>query len=419
MEASNNVTELLSSTLSEVQTALDGLNDSIESGELNLSEADQSALTEIASVLNKAFSSSDVSTAAQGQSVSTDSSRSQTIKLDENIELELDFDVQRAQPDAVEQETEAQASGGEAESLASQFASILGGGGVIPGADAATQSAEAEAEGSGLGSLTSQISSLLGGTASIAGGDSQSSTAATDNSLLSVVGGIGGGSGISMDSVTKGIGDFTQTAGPILQGLGEFAKVAVPVATALAPIAAQAATTFGPMIASASMSPVTLDMNGDGKITTTGETTAKDRNAGTELGETKMVDVDNDGVKEEVEWLDGSGDAALVDEQGKLFGDENGRFDNGYQSLARRDSNGDGKVSGEELDGLQLWYDDGDGVQQAEEMKSARDEGVSELSVDMNTVQNERGEDLMRSNAIVDGKEVMTEDVWFGTKGAE
>ena len=170
-------------------------------------------------------------------------------------------------------------------------------------------------------------------------------------------------------------------------------------------------------------SPIAFDMNGDGKIGTTGETTAKDgvRN---EIGKTVNFDIDGDGKKENIEWMSGDGDALLVDNRdgkaandmngARLFGDQGGKFSDGYQKLSGLDANGDGKIAGSELEGLDLWTDDGDGVVEAGELIAADDAGVTSISAERNDVINSRGETLMQSDAEIGGKRVMTEDVWFG-----
>ncbi|MCI5046712.1 MAG: DUF1521 domain-containing protein [Aquisalinus sp.] len=173
-------------------------------------------------------------------------------------------------------------------------------------------------------------------------------------------------------------------------------------------------------------SPIAFDMNGDGKISTTGQTTAKD-GLRTELGRTVAFDIDGDGTKENIEWLAGNGDAMLVDNRDgqaatdmsgkRLFGDQGGAYTDGYQKLSRLDTDGDGILKGAELNGLDLWFDDGDAIVEAGEMKSATSQGVTSVSVQRHDVVDENGETLMRSNATIDGKTVMTEDVWFGRKG--
>ncbi len=121
----------------------------------------------------------------------------------------------------------------------------------------------------------------------------------------------------------------------------------------------------------------------------------------------------------------GDGDALLIDNtdgnaatnmNGKrLFGDQNGQFSDGYQQLQSKDTNGNGKISGDELKGLNLWFDDGDGKVEAGELKTLSEANIAEISTQRNDVRNERGETLMQSTAkTTSGETILTEDVWFG-----
>ena len=175
------------------------------------------------------------------------------------------------------------------------------------------------------------------------------------------------------------------------------------------------------------VSPVAVDLNGDGKISTTGDSTAKDRAAGSETGETVSFDMNNDGRAESIEWMSGDGDGLLVDNSdgnaandmngSRLFGDERGKYGSGYEKLAERDANGDGQLTGAELDGMQVWVDNGDAKVQNGELQNLSDHGIESVSVQRNDVQNDRGETLMQSTAEkADGTSILTEDVWFAPK---
>lgn len=178
-------------------------------------------------------------------------------------------------------------------------------------------------------------------------------------------------------------------------------------------------------------SPIMLDLTGDGKLGTTGVSTAQKRIDG-RVGKTVAFDIDGDGHDDQIEWMDGQGDGMLVDDtdggataamQGngridgtRLFGDQGGRFANGYEKLALKDANHDGKLTGQELSGLKTWVDDGDAVLEQGEMKTLAEQGVTELGATMHTEQNARGEALMRSSMVRHGKAQATEDVWFRQK---
>ena len=175
------------------------------------------------------------------------------------------------------------------------------------------------------------------------------------------------------------------------------------------------------------VSPIMLDLDGDGRLGTTGVSTAKNRADG-QVGKTVTFDIDGDGKKDQIEWMKG-GDGMLVDDRDggatsamngngeidgkRLFGDEGGKFGNGYEKLKALDRDGDGKLTGSELEGLKVWVDNGDASVGRGELRSLTDLGVTEISVQMKLQQNERGEDLMRSSFVQNGQQKVTEDVWF------
>lgn len=183
--------------------------------------------------------------------------------------------------------------------------------------------------------------------------------------------------------------------------------------------------TPAPAPAPAPRDPLAIDLNGSGAIETTGASTAKDR-VDTTVGETVSFDIDGDGNNENIEWLSGSGDGFLVDNRDgqaasdmdgtRLFGDDNGRFSDGLEKLAQHDANNDGQISGDELEGLSVWVDDGDAKVEEGEMMSAQEAGITSVSTQRNDITNESGETLMRSTAEINGETVMTEDVWFAEK---
>lgn len=176
-------------------------------------------------------------------------------------------------------------------------------------------------------------------------------------------------------------------------------------------------------------SPIMLDLDGDGALSVTGRSTAKDRAAGNDFVEARSVefDLDGDGLKERIEWM--AGDGMLVDDRDggasraaagdgeidgrRLFGDEGGRYANGYEKLQALDLDGDGRLTGAELDGLKVWVDDGDAKVREGELKSLRELGITEISTRMQVEQNAAGERLMRSTFVQNGETKATEDVWF------
>ncbi len=180
--------------------------------------------------------------------------------------------------------------------------------------------------------------------------------------------------------------------------------------------------------ASQTGSPVMLDLNHDGGLGVTGNSTAKYR-ADNEVSATVDFDLDADGVKERIEWMSGDGDGMLVDDRDggasaaasthgeidgkRLFGDEGGKYLNGYEKMKALDANGDGKLSGNELDGLKSWIDDGDAKVEAGELKTLAQLGVSEIDLKMELTANDRGEMIMRSTFTQNGEKHVSEDVWF------
>lgn len=178
-------------------------------------------------------------------------------------------------------------------------------------------------------------------------------------------------------------------------------------------------------------SPVALDLDGDGKIGTTGVSTAKNRIDG-QMGKTVSFDIDGDGDKDNIEWMAGQ-DGLLVDDrdggataaaQGdgeidgkRLFGDEGGKYGSGYDKMRAHDADGDGRLTGTELEGMKTWVDaDGDARVDAGELKTMQELGITELSVQNRAELNERGETLDRASMVRNGERQMTEDVWFGKK---
>ena len=169
------------------------------------------------------------------------------------------------------------------------------------------------------------------------------------------------------------------------------------------------------------VSPIALDLNGDGEIGVTGETTVQGA-IRSEIGETVEFDIDADGTLDTIEWFAGDGDGILVDtsmiganneiDGSALFGDQGGLFGNGYDKLALLDANGDGSVAGAEAATLGVWVDDGDAVLESGELQSLADVQVVSLSTTMEL----DAEGRMRSTATTaDGITLMTEDVWFAS----
>ncbi|MCA9775433.1 MAG: hypothetical protein KC800_01895 [Candidatus Eremiobacteraeota bacterium] len=133
------------------------------------------------------------------------------------------------------------------------------------------------------------------------------------------------------------------------------------------------------------VSPLLLDMDGDGAIQASGGEWLPHRT----LNRDRMAFFDFHGDKFPVlmEWP-GPQDGILCEPQsdGKidgtnLFGTSTG-YTNGYEALRVRDIDDDGKVQGEELSGLAVWTDlNSDARPQEGEVRSLRELGITELGV--------------------------------------
>lgn len=198
-------------------------------------------------------------------------------------------------------------------------------------------------------------------------------------------------------------------------------------------------------------SPIALDLNGDGKIGVTGTSTAQKRIAASKFVAKNSVwfDIAGEGKKKNIEWLDRSGDGFLVDDShGRLakalanggeidgtylFGDSIG-YVHGYHKLAVKKVtvnvattavidettnwsklfNQKPVLKGKDLEGLKVWIDaNGDAKIQPNELKTLASLGITEIGATPQTVKNAKGEYLIQSYFIQNGKKKLTEDVWF------
>jgi hypothetical protein len=136
------------------------------------------------------------------------------------------------------------------------------------------------------------------------------------------------------------------------------------------------------------ISPLLLDLDGDGAIQASGGQWLPHK----KLHRERMAFFDFHGDRFPVlmEWP-GPNDGMLCQPQadGKidgtnLFGTASG-FKNGYEALRTKDSNNDGKVKGPELDGLAVWTDlNSDARPQKGEVKSLASHNITELSLKHN-----------------------------------
>ena len=178
------------------------------------------------------------------------------------------------------------------------------------------------------------------------------------------------------------------------------------------------------------VSPIVFDLNNDGKIAVTGETSSKEKDLNSSLGKTVAFDIDGDGKKDIIEWINGSGDGILINNKdgnakndmdgSRLFGDEGGKYQNGYEKLSLLDINNDGKLTGDELDGLNLWLDDGDAKVEEGELRTLDELGITSIDTTMKEVLDEEGKVHMQSTVKKDdGTDIMSEDIWFSKDSSE
>lgn len=167
------------------------------------------------------------------------------------------------------------------------------------------------------------------------------------------------------------------------------------------------------------VSAIALDLNSDGVIGVTGQTTAKDKSGITAVGDLVEFDFDADGKDEKMEWFAGDGDGILVDFakiQGEhiagdaVFGDSNGAFIDGFESLAAFDQDGNRLLEQSEFSQLRLWIDDGDAELESGELQKLSDHDIFSISLRTRTQ-----DGLTQSWAFFgqDDGQLLSEDVWF------
>jgi hypothetical protein len=137
--------------------------------------------------------------------------------------------------------------------------------------------------------------------------------------------------------------------------------------------------------ASATQTPIILDMDGNGKLeASNGEWLPHEK-----FHKERMVsfDINGDGFDEITEWAGPNDGILLVYDGGEvsgknLFGNEGGKYRNGYEKLSLLDANEDKKISGEELKTLSVWQDkNSDGKVDNGEITAVTDLDITEISV--------------------------------------
>ncbi len=176
------------------------------------------------------------------------------------------------------------------------------------------------------------------------------------------------------------------------------------------------ASLAGPM--RVSCSPLVLDLNGDGRVTTAGDRWNFDLTAN---GSLDRMDWIGEGDAWLARDLDGSG---CIESGAELFGEvtrlpTGALAREGFEALAVFDRNGDGQVDATEakLAGIVLWKDDGDAICTPNELHSFEDEGIAAVSVHSarSTEEDAAGNRWMLQSAFTrtSGRQGTVVDVFF------
>ncbi len=135
------------------------------------------------------------------------------------------------------------------------------------------------------------------------------------------------------------------------------------------------------------VSPLVIDLDFDGKLEASAGQWLPHKMSAEAGARTALFDFYGNGFPVEMEWL-GPNDGLLVRPlaNGKvdgtcLFGTATG-YDSGWQQLAMLDLNKDGKVAGQELEGVAVWQDkDGNASVGKGEMLSLQELGIREIGL--------------------------------------
>lgn len=95
----------------------------------------------------------------------------------------------------------------------------------------------------------------------------------------------------------------------------------------------------------------------------------------------------------------------------RFFGNLEGH-DDGYQMLRELDTSGTGVLAGRDLDGLALWFDNGNAVVEPGELKSLAEIGITSVDARAEWKTLDDGRVVLRSSAVMNGKSIMTEDIF-------
>jgi len=139
----------------------------------------------------------------------------------------------------------------------------------------------------------------------------------------------------------------------------------------------------------AKQTPIVFDMDGDGKLeASNGKWLPHSESFNAKEAAEKLVsfDINGDGFDEMTEWVGANDGLLLVYEADKpvtaknLFGNEGGKYQNGFEKLSLLDADKDEKLSGDELKTLSVWQDkNGNAKVEEGEVSSIADLGVTEI----------------------------------------
>ena len=164
------------------------------------------------------------------------------------------------------------------------------------------------------------------------------------------------------------------------------------------------------------VSPIVFDTKGIGTILTTqtGQTSPQRET-------NPLFDLEGNGRPVHVEWPIGDGQAWLVDNRdGRAAFDMDGKrlfgnlqeHDHGYEKLTEFDTSGTGVLSGVDLEGLALWFDNGNARVDPGEIQSLQELGITSVDTRAEWLTLPNGRMALRAKAIMNGQTIMTEDVF-------
>lgn len=161
-------------------------------------------------------------------------------------------------------------------------------------------------------------------------------------------------------------------------------------------------------------SPIVFDTDNIGHIQTTFSADSTDDPG-------PSFDYFGTGESVKVEWPIGRGQAWLVDNRDgraasdmngkRFFGDLDGHND-GYEKLREIDTSGTGILTGHDLNGLLLWFDNGNALVEDGELKTLHEVGVTAVDTHAQWVDLPDGRSALRATAVMNGKSIMTEDLF-------